>query len=205
MKTAQEVVNDVCFPFQAWRDDTVHLAKQPSALPIKPTWRIPPEDMYKINCDGAFIPGSNSAGWGYVIRNHFGEVVVAGAGSENCLSAQHAEATACLKGLELEQAAALGMDRVILETDAATVAKALSDPTTDRSVIGILIAEIKTQMFYEFSACIISHVPRVCNVVAHTLAALGLNCREGPLIVWQDHVPDSVALLVAGDLAGSRD
>jgi hypothetical protein len=121
------------------------------------------------------------------------------------LSAQHTEATACLKGLELEQAAALGMDRVILETDAATVAKALSDPTTDRSVIGILIAEIKTQMFYEFSACIISHVSRVCNVVAHTLAALGLNCREGPLIVWQDHVPDSVALLVAGDLAGSRD
>jgi len=87
--------------------------------------------------------------------------------------------------------AALGMDRVILETDAATVAKALSDPTTDRSVIGIPMAEIKTQMFFEFSACIISHVPRVCNVVAHTLAAIGLNCREGPL--------------VAGDLAGSGD
>jgi hypothetical protein len=60
-----------------------------------------------------------------------------------------------------EQAAALGMDRVILETDAATVAKALSDPTTDRPAIGILMAEIKTQMIYEFSACIISHVPTV--------------------------------------------
>jgi ribonuclease HI len=86
--------------------------------------------MYKTNCDGAFIPGSTSAGWGYVIRNHFGKVVVAGAGSENCLSAQHAKATACLKGLK--QAAALGMDCVILETDATTVAKALSDPTMDR-------------------------------------------------------------------------
>jgi len=46
------------------------------------------------------------------------------------LSAQHAEAIACLEGLE--QAAALGMDRIISETDAGTVAKALSDPSTDR-------------------------------------------------------------------------
>jgi hypothetical protein len=70
--------------------------------------------------------------------------------------------------------------------------------------MGILMAEIKTQMFYEFSVCIISHVHRVCNVVADTLAVIGLNCRDGPLM-RQDHVPDSVALLVAGDLAGSRD
>jgi hypothetical protein len=50
MKTAEEVVNDV------W-GDAVHLAKQPSILPNKSTWRASPEDMHKINCDGAFIPG----------------------------------------------------------------------------------------------------------------------------------------------------
>lgn len=58
-------------------------------------------------------------------------VVVPRAGSINCLTAQHVEATACLKGLE--QATALGMDCVILETDATPAAKALLDLSMDRS------------------------------------------------------------------------
>ncbi|CAO1940684.1 unnamed protein product, partial [Urochloa humidicola] len=114
---------------KAWKD-AVHAGKLPSASASsgKPKWRAPPEDVYKINCDGAFIPGSNKAGWGFVIRNHFGKVVAAGAGPANfVLSAQHAEAIACLKGLE--QAAVMGMSRVILETDAAVIAKVLSDPS----------------------------------------------------------------------------
>lgn len=51
--------------------------------------------------------------------------------------------------------------------------------------------EIKTFMYPDF-----------CNVVADTLAAIGLNCLDGPLL-WLDRVPDSVALLVTGDMPGT--
>ena len=78
-------------------------------------------------------------------------VVAAGAGSANFLmSAQHAEATACLKGLE--HAALLGMRRVILGTDAAAIVKALNDNCFERSVLANLMNEIKTFMYLEFSS-----------------------------------------------------
>ena len=80
-----------------------------------------------------------------------------GVGSANSLlCAQHAEVVACLKGLEC--ADGLGMSRIILETDADFVAKALSVPEVDRSVSGMLLGDIKTLMYDEFSECIISHV-----------------------------------------------
>jgi hypothetical protein len=59
-----------------------------------------------------------------------------------------------------------------LETDAAFVAKALSVPRVDRSILGTLLGDIKALMYDEFTECIISHISRDCNVVADTLAAL---------------------------------
>lgn len=190
------------FHFQAWRDAT-YLEKQPLTSSGRPKWSAPPEDVYKINCDGAFIPGSNNAGWGFVIRDHFGMVIATGAGLQNhVMSATHAEAIACLRGLEY--AADLGLRHAILETDAAVIAEALRNKGVDRSVLGTLIDEIKSLMYYEFAVCSIFHVPRACNAVADTLAAIGLNCMDGSRL-WYDSVPDSVALLVSGDLPSTYD
>jgi hypothetical protein len=112
--------------------------------------------------------------------------IAAGAGSANFLiSAQHAEAVACLKGMEC--AAGLRMRRIILETDAAFVAKALSTPEV-----------AKTLMYEEFSKCIISYVSRNYNTVAGTLTAMGLNCTNGPLL-WQGCISYFVTLSVSGD------
>lgn len=87
----------------------------------------PPKDVYKINCDGAFTPTSKNVGWGFVIRNHLGIVVAAGAGSAYALlSALH---------FLLQYAAVLGIRNVILETDAAVLAEALSNSSVDRSVL----------------------------------------------------------------------
>jgi ribonuclease HI len=196
-RNAQEVINETLFHFQVWRDT---ISTKTSTCRSK--WRPPPEDVYKINCDGSFIPGSNKAGWGFVIRDHCGKVAAAGAGSSNILlSAQHAEAIACMKGLEY--AAELGMRRVVLETDAISIAKALPEPGIDRSIIGSVLCDIKTIMYNEFSECTISHVSRDCNMIADTLAAMGLKCTNGPLL-WQDRLPDSIALLVSSDLPGTH-
>jgi hypothetical protein len=58
----------------------------------------------------------------------------------------------------MECAAGLRMRRIILETDASFVAKALSVPGVDRSILATLLDDIKTLMYEEFSECIISHV-----------------------------------------------
>ena len=142
-RTAHEVTNDVLFFFRAWRNVN-HLDKQPCILSGKPKWIAPLEDVDKINC--AFIPGSNKARWGFIIRNHVGMVVAAGVGSTNFLmSPQHVEATACVKGLE--HATLLGMRGVILETDAVVIARALNDQCFERSLLANLL---RSKLLYVF-------------------------------------------------------
>ena len=180
-KRAQEVVNDVLYYWQTWnRAHPQNMSK--SNTSGKPKWSPPPVDYYKVNCDGVFLSEYNKGGWGFVIRDHEGQFVAAGAGSEeHLMSAEHSETIACLKGLEL--AASLGMQRIIVETDAAVVAKAMEDPGFDRSPLGAIFREIRARMVS--SVCSISHCPRACNSVAHTVVA---------------SVPDFVAVLVSSDL-----
>ena len=108
-------------------------------------------------------------------------VVAAGAGSESfMLNAQQAEAMAFLKGVE--HAARLGMQRIIVETDAVNVVSALNGIYFDRSFLGTMFREIRAKMMYDFVGSSVSHCPRACNSVAHTVAAIGLNCNNGPVL-----------------------
>lgn len=105
-------------------------------------WSKPPDDFLKVNCDASFTPGDRSGGWGFLIRDSDGDVVLNGWGRVNhLLSAGHAETIACLQGVQA--AISLGIGRLILETDALNVKLALSAEDQDRSVIGGLIEELK--------------------------------------------------------------
>lgn len=67
----------------------------------QPKWRAPPENFYKLNCDGAFFSDPNRGGWVFVIRDSDGQVMAAGADlEEHLINAQHSEIVACLKGIE---------------------------------------------------------------------------------------------------------
>jgi len=58
---------------------------------------------------------------------------------------------------------------------------------------------------YDFGQSSVSHCPRACNSVAQdTLAAIGLNCNNGPVLL-QDHLPEYVSVLVSSELAGQSD
>jgi ribonuclease HI len=144
----------------------------------------------------AFFSETGKGGWGFIIHNHLGQMAVAAAGSaDHLMNAQHAEAMACLKGLE--QAAAMGLQHVILETDATVVANGIGGNCIDRSVLSTLFREIRTNVLYDFVTCL----QRECNLVAHSLADIGMSCKTGPM-VWTDRVPDHVAALVSSDLLG---
>ena len=83
-------------------------------LTIKDSWKPPPNDICKINVDGAFYSDAKTEGWGAVIRDSSEDVLAAGAGNISyAASAVQTEAITAYKGLQL--AAQLGMINIILD------------------------------------------------------------------------------------------
>jgi len=115
-------------------------------------WKPPPENFYKINTDGAYNQNTRTGGWGFVVRDNKGEVLLAGAGriSRAALALQ-TEVVGALK-----RAAQLGMTHIILETDASVLASALRSMEIDRSANGCLVRQIQDLMRMEFSCCSVS-------------------------------------------------
>ena len=112
----------------------------------------------------------------------------------------HAEVIACLQGIQ--RAADLGVQRVILETDASMVAQAVKSTDYDRSSAGGLIWEMKDLLASNFASFVVNHIPRSCNLVADSLAALGASLSVGAVPVM-DSIPICLRELVANDLAAS--
>jgi hypothetical protein len=198
-KSPQEVTNDVLYYLNAWK--LAHMKGVDLAKPVNILrWKGPPEGVYKINCDGAFLHESGKSGWGFIIRDNTGEMVVARAGdAESLMNAQYAETVACLKGIEYAES--LGIERIIVETDATTVVDTINNPDSDRSPLTMMFREIRAKLLYDFSFSSVSHCPRACNSIAHILAAIGLNGNSEHLI-WQESVPEHVSVLVSSEKAG---
>jgi hypothetical protein len=55
--------------------------QKPARQHLKVSWIPPPEEFYKINVDASFHVNDGHGSWGFVIRNHEGIVLQAGAGS----------------------------------------------------------------------------------------------------------------------------
>jgi len=97
--------------------------REPASIRRKQKWSRPPSDFIKINCDGAFAQEYLTGGWGYVMRGSDGQIICSGCGRlNNVMEASHAEVIAALQALQ--RATDMGMQNVILETDAATVVDA---------------------------------------------------------------------------------
>lgn len=94
------------------------------------------DDYFKINCDGAFKQEDRSGGRGYVIRGGDSVVICSGYGRlGKVLEASHAEIIACLQALQ--RVTELGIQKVVLETDAMMVVQAANSPEFDRcSLLG---------------------------------------------------------------------
>ncbi|OEL26270.1 hypothetical protein BAE44_0012710, partial [Dichanthelium oligosanthes] len=150
--------------------------------------------LVKINCDGAFHQNSASGGWGFVIRDSAGNVVCEGSGRlDHLLNSFHAEVIACIHGLKA--AAELGIEQVILETDALMVQQAVSSSAYGLSFASEPVCELKHLVHSSFSSFESKYKPRDCNRVAHALAALGVECETetSPLL---DELPTCIRELV---------
>ncbi|OEL15589.1 hypothetical protein BAE44_0023392, partial [Dichanthelium oligosanthes] len=75
-------------------------------------WKRPEHDILKINSGGAYRRETSDGGWGFVIRDHAGNVICAGAGRENhLLDAFQSEVLPCMAGIPA--ASHLGMVHVM--------------------------------------------------------------------------------------------
>ncbi|RLN33599.1 hypothetical protein C2845_PM03G24330 [Panicum miliaceum] len=138
---------------------------------IVQNWRKP-EEVLKINSDGAFVAQTGEGGWGFVIRDKEGEVIYAGAGKlEHLRDALQAEIRACLEGTK--GAAEMGLGRVVVETDSLILKNSLKDNSYRLAEAGGAILELKNFIREHFFSCVVNYVPRSCNKVAHALAAKG--------------------------------
>jgi ribonuclease HI len=118
-------------------------------------WTKPPENTLKLNCDASFFPDERTGSWGALIWDSDGDLVLLGRGRINhLLDPFHAELIACLQGIQL--AVNLGIGRIIVETGAQEVVKAVMSSSYDGSATSLLISEIKSLVdsnFLYFRVC----------------------------------------------------
>ena len=112
-------------------------------------WEPPPEDMYKINIDGAFKSATSKGGWGFLVRNSVGAFLEGGCGNL-CRVTTSFQAKALAALYSLERAALSGMTRIILETDATELVRGLTSEDLDHSIDDILLKQIRDFIDSEF-------------------------------------------------------
>ncbi|KAH9668523.1 reverse transcriptase domain-containing protein [Citrus sinensis] len=151
-------------------------------------WKPPPKNVFKVNVDAAINSKRQMAGLGAVIRDSENNFVATGimqTGMKESVS--YAEAEAIDWGLKLARRAALST--LIIESDCLEVVELVNNTKSNKTGLWWIIEEIQNQK-RTFCNVIVNHIPRTCNVCAHSLAkfAVGANTPA----VWVDHIPAEV-------------
>jgi ribonuclease HI len=156
-----------------------------------------------MNSDGAFDPIIGSGGWGFIIRDDRGMMILVGAGREAALlDAFHVELFGCLAGLKA--AAQLGLHKIVMEVDASLIKDAVEGDNYRLSAMDGVITVLRLILLSEFVEAKVEVCPRICNRVADALAAYGCKYPSGDLVTWES-IPHFVEGLVTIDLAKSNE
>ncbi|KAL5783740.1 hypothetical protein ACOSP7_008769 [Xanthoceras sorbifolium] len=161
-------------------------------------WLAPSPGWVKINSDVAVDVRGRRLGFGVVIRDCTGKVLVSYTSLLlGLFSSDIGEALAILLGLRL--AIDMGLSTVCVESDAASVVKQLSSRVTSCSDIGLILDDILS-LVVNFADLSFLSVRRSANIVAHGLAKFALSHQ--PVGVRLGSVPSSLALVVLDDSRG---
>jgi hypothetical protein len=184
---------------QYWASECLFYCRQGKKEMQKPAvcWNKPEENMLKINTDGAYNADTNRGGWGFVIRDSYGDARGSGAGAVTYAgSALHMEAQACSEALHA--AVQWGMVNITLETDSSILARALQSKDYDLLPEGVIFRDIRAFIRLNFWSVDVTFVPRTCNKVAHLIAAYGAH-QNAERLLWPENVLDDVKGLVASE------
>ena len=100
----------------------------------------------------------------------------------------------------MQRASELGIQKIVLATDATSVVQAVTSTIADRSSACGLIWELKDALTSNFVSKIVAYNSRSCNSVAHALASLGASL-DSDMNSIRDSIPACIQVLVANDLA----
>ncbi|KAA3474020.1 reverse transcriptase [Gossypium australe] len=140
-------------------------------------WTYPPPDSVKINVDGAFDSHNNISTSGVVVRDNEGSVLLSWSKIHKGVhSAFEAEAMACREAVQI--GVEHGWPKIIIEGDSLTVIKKCQNQDRDRSMLGAFIQDIQ-MMVSSSRKFVFKHVPRLANILAHSIATQALKRSGG--------------------------
>ena len=150
--------------------------------------------MYKINVDGATSEDSRPSSIGVIIRDNRSVTIAA-----MCMSLPGQYTSLGIETIAIEKgvllAKEIGLQEILLETDALTVAQSLAagdkGGCLDHFIQGI------SENLRSFTVWQINHLKRDCNKVAHELAQFAK--RNGTNQVWKGVSPPMVQHLLQLD------
>ena len=138
-------------------------------------WSPPPAGVICVNVDAALFPAEQRMGWGAVLRDHNGGFIMcAREGLPGFPAPELAEAIAVRRALMLTKEH--GVARVALISDCKSLINRISSSMKDRSIVGTVIADIKS-LAKDFESCSFRFSSPKTNVVAHKLA----RCAESSM------------------------
>ena len=152
-------------------------------------WCAPPAEEFKLNFDAAVFSDQNCSGFGAIIRNSSGEVMVSMSVTGPYVnSSKEAEVLACRRAVEFSRE--VGFSRVIIEGDCLNVMRALSVSIENSSLLGHIYEDIKFNL-RGMQVLSINWVKRGGNMVTHALAKHARNLIND--LYWIEDTPLLVA------------
>jgi hypothetical protein len=165
---------------------------------IRRKWEKPPNELLKVNVDGAFRETNKIGGWGYVICDEWGDMIQSGYGRvANAINPLHMELTACFEGVKASLS--IGANNIILESNAQQAVWALQGDDFRLAVVGGVVHKVKDLLEGNFGSITIKYASRECNRVAHELALIGSKSVISAPVVMAG-VPNCIMVLVSSDL-----
>ena len=161
-------------------------------------WKPPPENLAKINFDGAIFSEANKSWIGVVVRNSQGLVLASYSQQlPQAYCPLEVEAMAAAKAFQF--ACKIGISNAVLERDSLLLISALRGGTKNLSPYGILLEDVWVCSTLFTQLCY-SYVKREDNKIAHNLARFAVNIPG--FFVWMNDVPLQFISVLQTDLAG---
>uniref|UniRef100_A0ACD5XPQ5 Uncharacterized protein n=3 Tax=Avena sativa TaxID=4498 RepID=A0ACD5XPQ5_AVESA len=150
----------------------LHLLKNPTVQRRESSstshWSPPPTGTAVVNSDAALFSSSSRMGVGVVIRDHTGSFLAACSKLlDEVTSPEIAEALAIRSAISLARDE--GLNDFILVSDCLSVIQRIQSPVRDRSMVGVVVEDIKI-LAASLSSVTFRHVSRHCNNSAHAMA-----------------------------------
>ena len=140
----------------------------PATTPIRNVWQPLPQSVYKLNFDTTIFTDLNCSGFGAIIQNDRGEVIVAmSVKGPPITNSEEVEALACRKALEFSIDA--DFLELIIKGDNANVMRAISSLLPNHSLLGHIIEDVKCLMC-GLQYVSVNSTRREGNKIAHVLA-----------------------------------